>query len=252
MRRATLITTFLDYLRIEKGLSSTTIKSYALDLTRLQEWTSSNSKTLRGLNGRDIDRHIGSLSRKQLAATSIARALSTIRTFYEFLINEGEVPSNPTDDIPAPKKAQPLPHVLTTEQISQLLQAADQVSAEGLRDRALLEVLYATGLRVTEAITLRHRDLYLNSRFVTCHGKGNRERQVPISLQAINWIKRYSSTQSPREAQRNEILFLNQGALPHKRHYRSIYEASAVSASKPTTRLRRCQKFFPCRNSPAT
>jgi integrase/recombinase XerD len=211
MRRTLLITTFLDYLRIEKGLSSNTIKSYGLDLTRLQEWTNSNNKILRGLNGRDIDRHIGSLSRKQLAATSIARALSTIRTFYEFLVNEGEVPSNPTDDIPAPKKTQPLPHVLTTEQVSQLLQAADQVSAEGLRDRALLELLYATGLRVTEAITLRHRDLDLHPRFVTCHGKGNRERQVPISPQAISSIRRYSSTKSPREAQRNEILFLNQG-----------------------------------------
>jgi integrase/recombinase XerD len=210
-RQSPLIKLFLDYLTIERGLSANTVQSYGRDLARLQKWSSANNNTIRGLSSRDIDRHMGALSRKGLTAASIARALSTIRTFYEFLVNEGEVPSNPTDDIPAPKKAQPLPHVLTTEQISQLIQAADQVSAEGLRDRALLEVLYATGLRVTEAITLRHRDLDLNSRFVTCHGKGNRERQVPISLQAINWIKRYSSTKSPREAQRNEILFLNQG-----------------------------------------
>src|ERR1700686_289393 len=210
MRQSPLIKTFLDYLQIERGLSPNTIQSYAHDLAQLQKWSSATQRSLRGLSNRDIDRHLGSLSRKHLAASSIARALSTIRTFYEFLVNEGEVPTNPTNDIPTPKKSQPLPRVLTKDQVSCLLQAADNTTTEGLRDRALLELLYATGLRITEATTLRHRDINLGSRFLRCYGKGNRERQVPIAPQALESIQRYVATLS-RHFSPDCALFLNQG-----------------------------------------
>lgn len=209
-RQSPLIKLFLDYLTIERGLSPNTVEGYGRDLAQLQKWSSANQNSIRGLTTRDIDRHIGALSRKGLTAASIARALSTIRTFYEFLVSEGEVSSNPTDDIPSPKKAQPLPRVLTPTQVSELLQAASESIDEGLRDRALLELLYATGLRITEAITLRHRDISIQPRLVTCYGKGSRERQVPISLQALSWIERYSSTKTLREKQPNNPVFLNQ------------------------------------------
>lgn len=209
-RQSPLIKLFLDYLTIERGLSPNTVEGYGRDLAQLQKWSSANQNSIRGLTTHDIDRHIGALSRKGLTAASIARALSTIRTFYEFLVSEGEVSSNPTDDIPSPKKAQPLPRVLTPTQVSELLQAASESIDEGLRDRALLELLYATGLRITEAITLRHRDISIQPRLVTCYGKGSRERQVPISLQALSWIERYSSTKTLREKQPNNPVFLNQ------------------------------------------
>lgn len=151
-RQSPLIKLFLAYLTIERGLSPNTVQSYGRDLAQLQKWSSANNNTIRGLSSRDIDRHMGVLSRKCLNASSIARALSTIRTFYEFLVTEGEVTSNPTDHIPSPKKAQPLPRVLTPTQVSELLHAAKESNHEGLRDRALLELLYATGLRITEAI----------------------------------------------------------------------------------------------------
>ena len=209
-RQSPLIKLFLDYLTIERGLSANTVQSYGRDLAQLQRWSTENQNSIRGLTGRDIDRHIGALSRKGLNAASIARAISTIRTFYAFLVTEGEVPSNPTNHIPSPKKAQPLPHVLTPAQVSGLLQAARESTNEGLRDRALLELLYATGLRITEAITLRYRDISTNPRFVTCDGKGNRERQVPISSQALTWIERYSATKASYEKRFDNVVFLNQ------------------------------------------
>ncbi len=153
MRRAPLMTTFLDYLRIEKGLSRNTIQSYALDLTRLQQWTSRNNKSLRGLNERDIERWTGDLARRNLKATSISRALSAARGFFQFLVQENETDINPTDDLVGLKKTRTLPGVLTTEEVNRLLQAPDLATKEGLRDRALLELMYATGLRISEAIS---------------------------------------------------------------------------------------------------
>ena len=207
-RQSPLIKRFLDYLTIERGLSDNTVESYSRDLAHLQRWASANRKSMRGLTERDIDRHLGVLSRKSLGASSIARALSTIRMFYDFLVMENEVQSNPANDVPTPKKSQTLPRVLTQDQVSRLLQAADNTTCEGLRDRALLELLYATGLRITEAITLRHRDINLRSRFLLCYGKGNRERQVPIAPQAIESIERYVATLR-RHLSSDSALFLN-------------------------------------------
>jgi integrase/recombinase XerD len=207
-RQSPLIKRFLDYLTIERGLSDNTVESYARDLAHLQRWASANRKSVGGLTERDIDRHLGVLSRKSLGASSIARALSTIRMFYDFLVMENEVLSNPANDIPTPKKSPTLPRVLTQDQVSRLLQAADNTTSEGLRDRALLELLYATGLRITEAITLRHRDINLRSRFLLCYGKGNRERQVPIAQQAIESIERYIATLR-RHLSPDSALFLN-------------------------------------------
>ncbi|HEY3037571.1 MAG TPA: site-specific tyrosine recombinase XerD [Pyrinomonadaceae bacterium] len=229
-RQSPLIKRFLDYLTIERGLSANTVQSYGRDLAQLQKWSSANNNTIRGLSNRDIDRHIGALSRKCLNASSIARALSTIRTFYEFLVTEGEVTSNPTDHIPSPKKAQPLPRVLTPTQVSELLHAAKESNHEGLRDRALLELLYATGLRITEAITLRYRDISTSPRVVTCYGKGNRERQVPISAQALSWIERYSATRASRGKSPDSPIFLNQQGPLTRQLAWSIISSTAAKA----------------------
>ncbi len=210
-RKSPLINTFLDYLEIEKGLSRNTIQSYALDLTRLHEWTSSNNKSLRGLNERDIERWVGDLARKTHKATSICRALSSARGFFQFLVLENETDINPTDDLVGPKKRRTLPRVPTAEEVSRLLRAPDLTTKEGLRDRALLELMYATGLRISEAISLTHRDLNLRSRILRCHGKGNKERQVPISESALRRVQQYISTLSPRrQPALNSFVFLNQ------------------------------------------
>jgi integrase/recombinase XerD len=210
-RKSPLINAFLDYLEIEKGLSRNTIRSYALDLTRLQEWTSRNNKSLRGLNERDIERWIGDRARKTQTATSISRALSTARGFFQFLVLENETDIDPTHDLVGPKKRRTLPHVPTAEEVSRLLRAPDLTTKDGLRDRALLELMYATGLRISEAISLTHRDLNLRSRIIRCHGKGNKERLVPISESALRRVQQYISTLSPRrQPALNSFVFLNQ------------------------------------------
>jgi integrase/recombinase XerD len=204
-QQSPLIKRFLHYLTVERGLSGNTIQSYQRDLNQLQKWCAANQCSLRGLMPRDVDRHIGALSRQGLTATSISRSLSTIKNFYAFLQFEHEVLSNPAEHIPPPKKTQALPQVLSQAQISTLL-----TSAENLRDRALLELLYATGLRITEAISLRYRDINRHHRVITCYGKGNRERQVPISTEALNWIERYSATKPLRQKRAETKVFLNQ------------------------------------------
>jgi integrase/recombinase XerD len=209
--RSPLVKTFLDYLEIEKGLSPNTIQSYCLDLTRLHEWTSRNNKSLRGLNERDIERWVGDLARKSHKASSISRALSSARGFFQFLVLENETDINPTDDLVSPRKRRTLPRVPTAEEVSRLLRAPDLTTEDGLRDRALLELMYATGLRISEAISLTHRDLSLRSRILRCHGKGSKERQVPVSDHAIRWLEQYVSALHPRrQPQPGTFVFLNQ------------------------------------------
>jgi integrase/recombinase XerD len=210
-RRSPLVKNFLDYLDIEKGLSRNTIASYALDLARLQTWTSQTNKSLRGLTERDIERWLGDLSRVNLNTSSIARALSTTRSFFQFLILDNHIEIDPTQGLVAPKKTRRLPRVLTTQEVRRLLQTSDGSTEETLRDRTLLELLYATGLRISEAISLTHRDLNLRSRILRCHGKGNKERQVLMSDQAIRWLEQYVSALHPRRQPRpDSFVFLNQ------------------------------------------
>jgi len=210
MRRTSpLINSFLDYLKIEKGLSRNTIQNYALDLTRLHEWTSANNKNLRGLNEREIERWIGDLFRRNLKTSSIGRALSTARGFFQFLVLDNHIETNPTENLVAPKKSRRLPRVLTRREAGRLLQTPDTTTREGLRDRALLELLYATGLRISEAVALTHGDLNLRSRILRCHGKGNKERQVPVSEQTISWIEQYLSPVNMRR-EPGSFVFLNQ------------------------------------------
>src|SRR5258708_2575598 len=121
MRTSPLITRFLSYLEIERGLSTNTLLAYTSDLLRLQTWTSTNRQILRGLSARNIERHLGDLNRQGLDPRSIARSLSTIRSFYNFLFLENEIDDDPTSEIATPKNHKALPEVLTEDQVSFLL-----------------------------------------------------------------------------------------------------------------------------------
>jgi integrase/recombinase XerD len=206
-----LIKRYVAYLDIERGLSSNTLLSYKTDLLRLQTWASQNVLILRGLTSHDISRHIASLSKANLNPVSINRAITTIRTFYEFLFLENEIPSNPAIDIPSLKKSRPLPHVLTPDEARRLLDVPNTSQLTGLRDRALLEILLAAGLRISEAINLRICDLALERRLLRCLGKGRKERQVPFTAEAAEWLTRYIRMQHPQRRPTTSQVFLNQG-----------------------------------------
>lgn len=234
-RTSPLIKRFTNYLTVERGLSLNTIAAYKADLLRLQNWASANDLILRGLNTRDLDRHIGTLTRANLNAVTIDRALSAIRTFYDFLAFENEITLNPTRDLQSLKKTRPLPHVLAPAEGSRLLNAPDTESLTGLRDRALLELLYATGLRISEIISIRHCDVSLEWRLLQCVGKGHKERRVPFTPTVAHRLRAYIQRQHPRSRPSAQALvFLNQGKPLTRQFAWTLIKRYAADAGIPT------------------
>jgi integrase/recombinase XerD len=186
---------FLDFCRIEKGLARTTIESYRLDLER---FASSLGPAGAWNEPESVRRHIDSLYRAKMASRSISRHLTTIRNLYRFLLEKGAVDSDPTANLAAPKQWQSLPKFLNKKQIDDLIAAPDQTKPQGLRDRAMLEFLYATGLRVSELCLARVSDLDQNMGFVRVVGKGNKHRLVPVGKSALQAVEHYLNSGRPR------------------------------------------------------
>lgn len=232
-RVSPLITRYITYLTIERGLSSNTLSSYRGDLLRLQRWATENRTILRGLSGRDLDRYIGQLCRDTKTPATINRSLTAIRTFYDFLVFENEVSANPTFDIPSFKQSRSLPHVLSPPEIQRLLVSPDTKTLDGLRDRALLELLLAAGLRLSEAINLRHPNITIARRILKCLGKGHKERQVPFTETAAAWLSEYK-TKSAANRTTGDLFFTNQ-ARPLTRQFAwSVIKGHALAAGVPS------------------
>jgi integrase/recombinase XerD len=184
---------YLTYLQVEKGLARQTLESYRRDLNRLQAWSNKNSKQISQLTRADLRKWIASLSREGLAPTSIARAVSATRGFFKFLMLDGHIKSHPAEDLDTPQRFAYLPKFLTEDEINRLLAAPDISTEEGIRDRAVLEIMYASGLRVSELVNLKQVDVDLLAGLVKCHGKGNKERRVPLGKSAIHWLQQYAA-----------------------------------------------------------
>src|SRR5918912_533201 len=152
---------FLTYIQVEKGLAQHSIASYERDLTRLQAWATQNKKQLLELTRADLRKWIASLSREGLAPTSVARAVSATRGFYKFLMLDGHIKSQPAEDLDTPQRFSYLPKFLTEDEINRLFAAPNVVTEEGIRDRAMLELMYAAGLRVSELVSLKDDDVDL-------------------------------------------------------------------------------------------
>jgi integrase/recombinase XerD len=208
---------FLTYIQVEKGLARHSIESYERDLTRLQTWATKNNKQLLELTRADLRRWIASLSREGLAPTSVARAVSATRGFYKFLMLDGHIKRHPAEDLDTPQRFAYLPKFLTEEEINRLFAAPDVSTPEGIRDRAVLEVMYAAGLRVSEMVNLKQTDLDLLAGLVVCHGKGNKERRVPLGKSAIHWLQQYSSVKAQYGKQSLPHVFVHRGK-PFTRH----------------------------------
>jgi integrase/recombinase XerD len=208
---------FLTYIQVEKGLARHSIESYERDLTRLQTWATKNNKQLLELTRADLRRWIASLSREGLAPTSVARAVSATRGFYKFLMLDGHIKRHPAEDLDTPQRFAYLPKFLTEEEINRLFAAPDVSTPEGIRDRAVLEVMYAAGLRVSEMVNLKQTDLDLLAGLVVCHGKGNKERRVPLGKSAIHWLQQYSAVKAQYGKQSLPHVFVHRGK-PFTRH----------------------------------
>jgi len=202
---------FLTFLQVEKGLARHTLESYRRDLDRLQTWSNKNSKEVADLTRADLRKWIASLSREGLAPASVARAVSATRGFFKFLMLDGHIKSHPAEDLDTPQRFAYLPKFLTEDEINRLLATPDISTEEGIRDRAVLEIMYATGLRVSELVNLKQDDLDLMAGLVKCHGKGNKECRVPLGKSAIHWLQQYAAVKAGYGKQSSPYVFLQRG-----------------------------------------
>ena len=183
-----LIEQFQQSLWLEKGLSDNTISAYRRDLS---SFSKALNKSLADVNHIDVQSHLADRFYKKLSSRSTARFLSCLRGFYQYLVRENKIKENPTQSIDNPSLGRPLPKTLTEEDVERLLNAPDLDIAIGLRDKAMLEVIYACGLRVTELVELKMSEINLRQGVVRVFGKGGKERLVPLDDKAMNYLDRY-------------------------------------------------------------
>jgi integrase/recombinase XerD len=185
------IDSYLGYLRDVRRMSPNTLESYARDLTLLAEFADKHGVAVAELQRHDLETFVRQLMSSGLAPRSVARTVACVRGFYRFAATEQKRDSSPADDLRPPRAWAALPKFLSLAEVDRLLDQPDTTTARGLRDKALIEVLYATGLRVSELIALRAGDLNLDEGYLTCIGKGDKQRMVPLGHEAADWVRRY-------------------------------------------------------------
>jgi integrase/recombinase XerD len=205
------IDAYLDHLRIERRLAAHTLEGYSRDLAGLAGFAERAGRRLEDLSRQDLETFVRELVASGLSPRSAARAIACVRGFYRFLVLDQRRESSPADDLHAPRAWPALPRFLTLEEVDRLLAAPDVASPRGLRDRAMIEVLYATGLRVSELVGLRPADLNLDAGYATCTGKGGKQRLVPIGDEAAAWVRRYTADARPAllKGRSSARLFVN-------------------------------------------
>lgn len=213
---------FLDYLGVERGLSQNTREAYRNDLWRYFTFLESENVThVTQVTRSEVTRFIRFLTELGMAGSSVARNLSAIRMFHRFLIEENVTEIDPTIQVEAPKRERHLPMVLEIQEIEKLLEQPDTAQSIGIRDKALLEFLYATGVRVSESIAVSISHLDFEEKLVRVIGKGNKERIVPIGEIALDWVMRYLHHVRPhwvKQGKSGDILFLSVRGRPLTRY----------------------------------
>ncbi len=213
-----LIKEFLTYVQVEKGLARHTVLGYGQDLKRLKVWSAESGKSVEALTRQDLRNWIISLSREGLSPQSVARAVSATRGFFRFLMLDGHVATLPTEELDTPQRFAHLPRFLTEDEINRLLAAPNVAREQGIRDRAILELMYAAGLRVSELISLRLTEVDILAGLVVCHGKGSKERRVPIGKSAIHWAQRYTSVPGATGNNSGSAYFFSHRGKPMTRY----------------------------------
>ncbi len=209
----TYLDQFIAYLKFERNLSENSIDAYSKDLSRYISFLGGRKiKIPEEIKENDVSRLIQSLSHLGLAASSVSRNLSSIKSFHKFLVGENILNNDPTENIKGPKLRRHLPSVLSFDEIQSIIKQINIKTSLGLRDRAMIELIYASGLRITELLQLPLREIYFNEAIIRVFGKGSKERLVPTSEVALNWISKYLDTARPyldRFNRSDGITFLN-------------------------------------------
>jgi integrase/recombinase XerD len=203
---------FLSHLLLERGASPNSVSAYRSDLRKFHDFSVKEGLSLEKLELRDLTRFMVHARRKGLREASRARMASALRTFFRYLVEYGFLDRNPTELLENPRRSDVLPEMLTLEEITALLRAPDTGRNKGVRDRAMLELMYATGVRVSEVLSLRVGDVDLEERVLRVTGKGSKQRMVPFGDSAATWLSRYLREVRPeliRTGRGGDRLFLN-------------------------------------------
>ena len=191
------VTAYLDHLRVERRLSPHTIESYGRDLAGLVSFANATAHPVEHLDRQALEAFARQQRTHGLSPRSVARAIAAVRGFYRFLVLERHIERSPADDLQPPRAWPALPRFLSLEEVDALLAQPDLSTPLGLRDRAMFDLLYATGMRVSELVGVRAVDLHLDEGYLTCIGKGNKERLIPIGDEAADSVRRYARDGRP-------------------------------------------------------
>jgi len=231
MNRA-LIDSFLEYLVAERSSPENTLAAYAGDLEDYATFLDGRGVTELGVDGAVLEDYASHCRSRKLKTTSISRRLSTIRQFYRFLIEEEAIASDPTRDLASPKRGSYLPEILSREEVERLIASPDPGTPVGVRDRAMLEVLYATGLRVSELTGLKLHHLNLHVGYLVCRGKGDKERVVPMGESARHRLREYLEDARPYLVKKpTDVLFCSRrgGAMTRQNFWHAIRRYAAAA-----------------------
>jgi integrase/recombinase XerD len=241
------IDAYMDHLRVERRLAGHTLESYGRDLVALAEYAAGVRRPIEALDRKALEEFVRRQMTEGLSPRSVARRVAAVRGFYRFLVLDRRLERNPADDLQAPRAWPALPKFVSIDDVDRLIAQPDVSTPRGLRDRAMIELLYATGLRVSELIAVRAADLHLDEQYMTCVGKGSKERIVPIGEQASDWIERYTRHARPQlvRAERTgvskprgqrSVLFVNARGGPMSRvGFWKILKQYGIKAGLPRT-----------------
>jgi len=228
-----IITKFLDTLWLEKGLSDNTLQAYRSDLSAFAKWVEQNSLTLFQVLPEHVNSYLVFLSETGRSARSQARLLSCLRQIYGYLIREQLIVVDPTALIPLPKVGRLLPKYLSEKDVEALINAPDTLTVLGLRDRAMLEIIYASGLRVSELVELQLSQLNLRQGVVRVQGKGDKQRLVPFGEQATEWLEKYLAESRPellKQSQSGSLFVTNRKKLMTRQAFWHLIKKYALQA----------------------
>lgn len=212
-----LVREYVSFLRAEKGLAKNSLEAYGRDVGKLAAWAEKNGLELPKLTRKDLREWLIDLSRAKIAENSKRRMISAIRGFYKFLLTDGHLAKNPAEDLDTPQRSSYLPKFLNQAEMETLLSVPNVSTESGLRDRAVLELMYACGLRVSEVVGLQTRDVDVDAGILTTTGKGSKTRRVPIGSSAVEWLKTWLARRRKIENIDVTNLFVNSVGRPLNR-----------------------------------
>jgi integrase/recombinase XerD len=224
---------YLGALQAERGAARNTLAAYRRDLTDFTQFLADQRRSLRGAGPDDIVEYLGHLRRRGLRASSVARRVSSLRGLYKHLVREGALRRDPTEHLDAPRPTRALPRTLSRDTAAALVEAPDVAQPRGVRDRTILELLYATGMRASECLGLSLDDVNLTAGYVVCTGKGRKQRLVPVGGEAAQWVRRYLRDVRPLYTRRRDSgrLFVNpRGGRLSRQSLWTIVRQAAIRA----------------------